>query len=112
MMSENRGGMIIFASFMLAYILSVLPMPEWLKWARPEWVALVLIYWVLAIPERIGVTTAWFVGLGADVLEGTMLGLNALSLSIVAYMVLQLYQRLRMFSPWQQCGLVLVNNFF
>jgi rod shape-determining protein MreD len=43
-----------------------------------------------------------------DILEGSILGLNALSLVIIAYITLSLHLRLRMFSSLQQAGLVLV----
>jgi rod shape-determining protein MreD len=77
-------------------------------WARPEWVTLVLIYWVIALPQRIGVVASFCVGLALDLLEGGVLGQNALSLSVVAYLALVLYQRLRLFNVWQQAGVVFV----
>ena len=42
------------------------------------------------------------------VLEGTMLGLNAFTLLIVAYVTLSLHQRLRMYNPIQQSGLLFI----
>jgi rod shape-determining protein MreD len=75
---------------------------------RPEWVPMVLIYWVMALPYRIGIGSAWFVGLILDILEGSILGLNAMALVIIAYVTLSLHLRMRMFSSLQQAGLVLV----
>ena len=51
---------------------------------RPEWVPMVLIYWVMALPYRIGIGSAWIVGLVLDILEGSILGLNAMALVIIA----------------------------
>jgi len=62
----------------------------------------------MALPYRVGLGFAWAAGLLLDVLEGTMLGLNALSLLIVAYVTLSLHQRLRMYNPIQQSGLLFV----
>lgn len=73
---------------------------------RPEWVPMVMIYWVMALPYRVGIGSAWVVGIILDVLEGSVLGLNALGLVIIAYVTLNLHQRLRMFSALQQAGLV------
>ena len=42
--------------------LTLLPLPAWLLPARPEWVALFLIYWTIALPHRVGILTG--LGLG------------------------------------------------
>ncbi len=107
-MSRSGNGLwVVSLSFLLAYLLAVIPFPDWAMNYRPEWVPMVLIYWVMALPYRIGIGSAWFAGLILDVLEGSILGLNALSLVIIAYVTLSLHQRLRMFSSLQQSGLVL-----
>lgn len=100
--------LLIIGSFICAFWFSIYPMPNALVYLRPEWVTLVLIYWVLAFPQRIGVMAAWFVGLLLDGFEGTALGQHALSLSVVAYMTQILYQRVRMYAIWQQALLVFV----
>jgi rod shape-determining protein MreD len=107
-MTSRGGGPIIVASFVVALILTVLPLPSWLDPVRPEWVALVLIYWCMALPNRVGVGFAWIIGLLLDVLRGGLLGQHALSLAIVAYITLQIYQRLRLFPLWQQAVSVVV----
>lgn len=99
---------VIWLTFLIALLLTTAPMPESMEWGRPQWVALVLIYWVVALPHRVGLWSAWIVGLLLDVLLGSLLGANALSLAIVAYLVQRLHQRIRMFPPWQQAFLVLV----
>ena len=103
-----QNGWIIALTLLVALWLSILPLPEWARWARPEWVALVLIYWVIALPQRIGVGMAWLTGLVLDLVEGTPVGQNALALAVIAYLALILYQRLRMYASWQQAGVVFV----
>jgi rod shape-determining protein MreD len=97
---------VIVASFLVAAVLAILPLPQWLLWGRPEWVALVLIYWCIALPHRVGIVTALVVGVGVDVLEGAVLGQNAFALAVLSLLSLLLYQRLRVFSLWQQAGIV------
>lgn len=91
-------------------ILAVMPLPDFappeLGYLRPEWVVLVLIYWVIALPHRVGITVAWTVGILTDVMLGTLLGEHALAFVVVAYIASSLYQRLRMFSIWQQSMIV------
>lgn len=106
--TRAHGGWIIAATLLLALWLSILPLPEWARWARPEWVALVLIYWVIALPQRIGIGVAWLTGLVLDLVEGTPLGQNALAFAVIAYLSLILYQRLRMYAGWQQAGVIFV----
>ncbi len=99
---------IILATFLVAVVLALLPLPHWLLWARPEWLALTLVYWVIALPHRVGMTTALLLGVALDVLEGATLGQNAFALVVVAFLSLTLYQRLRVFSVMQQSGVVFV----
>jgi rod shape-determining protein MreD len=104
--AEGRGYGVILLTFLLAYVLAVMPLPLWLQWGRPEWVALTLIYWCIALPHRVGIATGLLLGVGLDVLEGAVLGQNALALVVVALLSLILYQRLRVYSLWQQAAVV------
>lgn len=107
MAARAHGIWVIALSFFIAYLLAVVPFPEWAMNYRPEWVPMVLIYWVMALPYRVGIGLAWVIGILLDILEGSTLGLNALTLVIIAYVTLSLHLRLRMFSTLQQSGLVL-----
>ena len=104
----RAGSGTILLSFLLGLMLSVYPLPESVQWWRPEWLLLVLIYWVVALPQRVGMATAWVLGLLVDVLEGSLLGLNALSMTIVVYIILLVYQRVRMFSMIQQVFFIFI----
>lgn len=97
---------VILLSFFIAYLLAIVPFPDWALNYRPEWVPMVLMYWVMALPYRVGIGTAFVVGLVLDILEGSALGLNAMSMVVIAYVTLSLHLRLRMFSQVQQAGLV------
>jgi rod shape-determining protein MreD len=105
---QSHAYWVILLTFLAAYVLAVLPLPQWLQWGRPQWVTLVLIYWALALPHRVGMFTALGLGIGLDVLEGAVMGQNAFALAVVALLCLTLYQRLRVFSLWQQAGVVFV----
>jgi rod shape-determining protein MreD len=107
----NDGGSgygVILLSFLVAAILAVLPLPLWLSWGRPEWIALALIYWTIALPHRVGLFTALLLGIALDVLEGAVFGQNAFSLTVVTFLALVLYQRVRVYSLGQQAGVVFI----
>lgn len=105
---QQGGGLIIFATFLLGVVLSQMPLPDFIGWARPEWVALILIYWVIALPQSVGVGTGFVAGIILDVIRGSVLGANALALVIVAYLASMLHRRMRLFPVWQQSLLVMV----
>lgn len=107
-MAELRfgGSLVIFLTMLTGMVLAVTPLPQnaplELGFLRPDWVAMVLVYWVIALPQRVGILTAWCLGIVMDVLMGSLLGQHALAYIIIGYIAASLYQRLRMFSVWQQ----------
>ena len=107
-LARHHGGGIIVLTFVVALLLTIMPLPEWARYARPDWVGLVLIYWCLALPDRVGVITGWFAGLLVDLVTGTILGQHALALTIVAYLTQRLHQRIRLFPILQQAFTVMV----
>jgi rod shape-determining protein MreD len=94
-------GRIIF-TLALAMCLRIAALPSELAILNPDWVLLTLIYWSLAVPERVGIFHAWTFGLLTDVLTGRLLGQYALAYSLVIYICLKLHKRLRQFPLLQQ----------
>ena len=86
----------------VAFMLTIMPLPDWAIEFRPDWVTLVVIYWAMSLPARTGVTLAWLAGLMLDVSHGAILGQNALGLVLVIYIVNIQHQRLRVASLLQQ----------
>ena len=102
------GRLIIAVTIAIAMLLMILPIPEWARPYRPQWVTLVLLYWSIALPHRVGVGSGFVSGVILDVLTGTLLGQHALGLSIVTFIAIQLHQRIRVFPFWQQSLGILV----
>ncbi|WP_298134122.1 rod shape-determining protein MreD [Acidiferrobacter sp.] len=94
--------LLIVATFVAAMVLAVIPLPASVELLRPDWVALVLVYWCMAIPERIGIASGWVLGLFLDALYGSLLGEQALAKALLAFLVLRFTLRLRMFPRSQQ----------
>lgn len=92
----------ISGSILIAFILALLPLPDWALWLRPAWILLVLIYWTMMTPHQVGVGIAWIIGIGADLLQGTTLGEHAFAYTIVTYFVSRFSIRLRMYPLIQQ----------
>jgi len=101
-MTYTRSWVFVLVTLLCAFILTLLPMPEWAAWMRPAWIVMTLIYWVTATPLQVNVGTAWLVGIFLDVLNGTILGEHAFALTLVAYFAARIYSRFRMFTVMQQ----------
>lgn len=105
---RHNSGWVILVSFIIAFLLTTIPLPGWLADWRPAWVVMMVIYWCLVLPERVGVAIAWVLGLLLDVYTGTLLGQNALGLSVIAYLTLRLHKQIRIFPPLQQSVLICI----
>ena len=103
-----KAYLIILPTFFVAFVLAVFPLTKYLDYVRPEWVAMTLIFWVLSSPTRAGILLGLCMGLLLDVLHGQILGLNALALSILAYLCMLLHSRMRLYNTLQQSCLVFV----
>ena len=100
--AAHQGRWVITATFVFALLLTALPMPDAAAIWRPAWVALVLVYWCMAAPERVGVVVGWTAGLFLDVMTGTLIGQQALGLSVVAYLAHRTHRRVRVLPLWRQ----------
>lgn len=109
-MNPFNGGWVILATILVAMVLAVVHLPEtlpqWLGWLRPAWLVLVVFYWVMELPHRFGLITAWVTGLLLDVLYADLLGVNGLCLAALTFVTWSFYERLRMYSIPQQCAVV------
>ncbi|MCY3768284.1 MAG: rod shape-determining protein MreD [Gammaproteobacteria bacterium] len=96
----------IFITFVLAYVLNLVNYPEWMRYAKPDWVLLVLFYWCLAVPDRVGVGTGWLAGLGLDIFYYALFGQHAVAKAFVAFVAVTDHQHLRLYALWEQCIVV------
>jgi rod shape-determining protein MreD len=106
MAQRDRFGPIAITLF-VAMILTIIPLPGVIEPLRPYWVALVLIFWCLETQGIITLGAAFLLGIILDLLTGSLLGMHALGLVIITYLVTRFRPRLRFFPPWQQALSVL-----
>ncbi len=101
--SRHRPVWVVVVSLLAAALLNILPVGLAGGYFQPDWVALVLIYWCLWDPERIGAGVGWGAGMLMDALDFGVLGRYALGKTVIAFIANRLSLRLRAYPMWQQC---------
>lgn len=112
-MSRTRNTWVLPVSLVLALLLGLVPLPDTLQALRPYWLALVLAYWVLEAPDKIGLGMAFVLGLVADLAFGGLLGEQAMRLVILTFILDRFRPRMRFFPLSQQAlaiGGLLLND--
>ena len=107
-MTRAQAVWVIYASLAGALLFTLLPLPMDWRGLRPDVATLALFYWVLALPHRVGVATAFTVGVAQDLIEGAPLGLSSPGLMLATLLLLFNYQRIRQFDLLQQSLAILV----
>lgn len=98
----------LILSFTLAVLLSIVPLPYKFQWLMPNWLVLVLIYWIIFDPELIGLVFTFILGLVIDSLLGNFLGITSLCLIPVTFFADKLGIRFNNLAIPQQFSIILV----
>ena len=93
-------------SFLIAIILTILPLPEWAVWLRPQWVFAFLMFWVLSSPMQCGIGVAWMVGVMVSLITGTPFAEQAIVFVLLTYLVLKIHPIVAYMLPLQQAGAI------
>jgi len=86
----------IWASLIAALLLNMLPLGR-LAW-MPDFMAMVLVFWNVHQPLRVGIGLAFMFGLGIDVHQSSLLGQHALSYTALSFFATMIHRRLLWFS--------------
>jgi rod shape-determining protein MreD len=102
MRRASAGAYWLPVSLLIAVMLGLLSLPDAVVPLRPYFLGLVMIYWLLETPDSIGMGAAFVIGLIGDLAFGTLIGEQALRLTVLAFIVQRFRARLRFFPLWQQ----------
>ncbi len=96
----------IYLSLLFALLCQLFPWVGQGVILRPDFLLVVILYWLLRAPNLCNVGTAWLAGLLVDLATGSLLGQHALTFSITAFVALTYQRRLVLFNTWQLLGYV------
>lgn len=107
-MSSRENLLVILFTSIVALVLSIVPLPEWLQVMRPAFLVLAVLYWSTMAPFVAGMALGFCGGLALDVFQGSLLGEHALVLSFLTYLALRLNLLMRAKPIFEQSLYVLV----
>jgi len=94
---RNSRRLPVLITLVVGLMLTIMPLPEAIEAFRPNWLALLLIFWAMQLPRTWSVGTAWIVGIVLDVSYGTLLGQHALALCLVVFATVRFHLLMRVF---------------
>ncbi|AWB53190.1 rod shape-determining protein MreD [Pasteurella multocida] len=103
--------LILTCTFIVALVMEIAPWATDFQNFKPAWLVLVLLYWTLALPNKVSIGSAFVLGVIWDLVLGSILGVHALVLSLFTYLVALNHLVLRNLSLWMQSLLVIIFVF-
>ena len=95
----------LWSTLALAFLLNIVPLGR--VPAMPDFLALVLVFWNVHQPLRVGIGVAFMFGLGMDVHQSSLLGQHALSYTALSFFATMIHRRLLWFTVPSQALQVL-----
>ena len=101
MNNQLNNLIFVWSIMLLTTILTIMPMPDFLNGVTIEWVALSIIFFSIMNVSLMGIFAAWIIGLLLDLLQGGLLGENALIFSVISYLSYRFRFQIRVYPDWQ-----------
>ena len=96
----------IVLTLVLGFVGNLFPFSGVAEVLKPDFLALLLLYWCIQAPRYVGVGSAWMLGLLMDVGDATLFGQHALAYAVLAYGAEYFRRRVLRFALWQQAAQV------
>jgi rod shape-determining protein MreD len=94
---RNSRRLPVIITLLVGLMLTIMPLPTSAEPFRPDWLALLLIFWAMQLPRTWSVGSAWMVGVVLDVAQGTLLGQHALALAVIVFVTVRFHLLMRVF---------------
>lgn len=96
----------VYSTLAAGFMLNLLPWSGVGLLLRPDFLLLVLLYWLIRTPYLCNIGVAWLMGMLMDLADGSLFGQHALAYVITAFLALLFQRRITLFSRLQQAGLI------
>ena len=106
--APRESRLLVYSTALIALMISVLPLPQYLAIVRPPLLVLIILYWSTMTPRAGGILLGFLGGIALDVLQGSQLGQHALALSFVTYLAVRLHLLTRAKPIFEQSLFVVV----
>jgi rod shape-determining protein MreD len=88
---HRESPLLVWITALIALVLTLLPLPQWLAVVWPNLLLLTVLYWSTMTPAVGGMLLGFAAGLALDVLGGAQLGQHALAFSLLTYLAIKLH---------------------
>ena len=102
MSRDTKNQLLIFLTLFIALYLDCYLFPAGFQTIKPTFVLLTLIYWNMALPDRVGIVAALSFGIFVDLIEGSLLGLHGILFVLITYVCQRFFYQFRVSPLWQQ----------
>jgi len=102
MSRELKNQLLIYLTLFIALYIDSYLFSSGFQILKPTFVLLTLIYWNMALPDRIGIKAALSFGIFVDLIEGSLLGLHGVLFILITYMCQRFFYQFRVSPLWQQ----------
>ena len=102
MSRELKNQLLIFLTLFIALYIDSYLFSSAFQMLKPTFVLLTLIYWNMALPDRIGIMAALTFGIFVDLIEGSLLGLHGVLFVLITYVCQRFFYQFRVSPLWQQ----------
>ena len=108
MNSALKNRLLIYLCLFIGLIIDSYNFSNNFQFVKPSFVLLILIYWNIALPDKVGITTALLFGVLIDLLHSSLLGLHGLLFVLITYLCQRFFYQFRVIPIWQQSFFIFV----
>ena len=106
MSRDTKNQLLIFLTLFIALYLDSYLFTAGFQIIKPTFVLLTLIYWNMALPDRVGIVAALSFGIFVDLIEGSLLGLHGILFILITYVCQRFFYQFRVSPLWQQSSIL------
>lgn len=102
---------LIYSSLFISMLLNIMAFPGIMQHIKPNFLLLLVLFWIVKEPRRVGIGHAFCCGLLLDVLIGSTFGIQALTFSLMSYLLFKTFIRMATYSILQQSICIMMISF-